>query len=102
MNPNAGEVVAVVVKVCVDPLDDMAREPQAEEPFTTLNVWVAAVRPLIEVMAPAQVPSASLKQPPESWMPLAKVEVAVLLVIFKTLTLSPRSMVEEALPRPPT
>jgi len=71
--PKYGEEEAL--KVCIVPLETMARGPLAEK------VWVAPVNPPREVMpplpAPAQVPSNKRKHPPVSLIPLEKVEVAI-------------------------
>ena len=41
-----------------------------------------------------QVPAVVLKHPPESWMPLAKVEVALVAVTLSTVAFTPWRLVE--------
>ena len=67
------------------------------EPVTFMPIGVA--RP-IEVTVPEfeviHVPSGILKQPPDNWMPLEKVELAVADVMFKRLVWMPPAKVEVA------
>jgi hypothetical protein len=91
------------VKVWVFPEEVMVRPRLVSEEVA--KVWVEPVcpaeySPAREVMAeerlPKQVPPGILKQPLESSMPFAKVEVAEVEVMFKAFACTPQAKVEVA------
>jgi hypothetical protein len=99
MKPKAGEVEAEVVKVWVEPEEEIDKTFQSFEVLTTEKVCVPAVSPFRELIPPTQVPLTA-KQPAEISKPEAKVEVpAPVWTIRPPVRVRP---CDDANPPPPT